>query len=341
MAFRVAINGMGRIGRAILRGILKNYLYEIEVPIVNDINLDVKQLVYLLKYDSTGQGLKNENISMIDDASFDYNGKTIYFSNISDIANIPLAFYDVDIVFDCTGKNTTREALQGYLDAGAKNVILCCPPQTSDIPQFVYGVNHKNLSAGDNIISISSCSNQAIATLLNPFIEKYGIEGCVAKVIRSYTNDQNLMDNVYEPIERGRAAAVNIIPTTVTGYGKIIGAIIPSLRGKVIAQAFRTPTILGGAIDLTINLSDTGLTVDEVNTIMEGYSIDTKDTGCFKYSSEKLVSSDVIGDTSVVTYLSSYTLVNGNTINIVGLYDNENGFAAQAVKTAIYMSTLV
>ena len=341
MGFRVAINGMGRIGRAILRGILKNHLDEIEVSIVNDINLDVKQLVYLLKYDSTGQGLKNENISMLDEYSFDYYGKTIYVSNVSDIANIPLYSYDVRIVFDCTGKNTTREALQGYLDAGAQYVILCCPPQTSDIPQFVYGVNHKNLSASDIIISISSCSNQAIATLLNPFIEKsYRIENCVAKVIRSYTNDQNLMDNVYEPIERGRAAAVNIIPTTVTGNGKLIGAIIPALNGKVRAQAFRTPTILGGAIDLTINLSDTGLTVDEVNTIMEGYSIDTKDIGCFKYSSEELVSSDVIGDTSVVTYLSSYTLVNGNTINIVGLYDNENGFAEQAIKTAIYMGSL-
>lgn len=227
--------------------------------------------------------------------------------------------------------------MQGYLDAGAHYVILCCPPQTSDIPQFVYGVNHEYLSSGDNIISISSCSNQAIASLLKPFIGTYEIDNCVAKVIRSYTNDQNLMDNVYKPIERGRAAAVNIIPTTVSGNGRLIGAIIPALNGKVIAQAFRTPTILGGAIDLTINLSGTSLAKDEVDNLMATYS---KANDNMDYSNDRLVSSDVIGNPSAVLYLSAYTLVVGNTINIVGLYDNENGFAAQAVKTAIYMNTL-
>ena len=333
----VMINGMGRIGRALYRTIVKNFSADMDIVAVNDPNLTVKELAYLLNYDSTGQGLKGE-VTVYDEANISYQSTKTYLYNIPDISSIPIGELGVDIVFDCTGKNITREALQGYIEAGAKKVILCCPPATNEIPQIVYGVNHEYLSAGDNIISISSCSNQAIASLLKPFIGTYEIDNCIAKVIRSYTNDQNLMDNVYKPIERGRAAAVNIIPTTVTGNGKLIGAIIPSLRGKVIAQAFRTPTILGGAIDLTINLSGTSLAKDEVDNLMTNYS---QNNDNMEYSNDNLVSSDVIGNPSAVLYLSAYTLVVGNTINIVGLYDNENGFAAQAVKTAIYMTTLM
>ena len=336
MAIEVMINGMGRIGRALYRRIVKNFSQDIRVVAVNDPNLTVKELAYLLNYDSTGQGLKGEVIVENED-NISYQGINTYLYNILDISNIPIAQWGHIYVFDCTGKNTTREDLQGYLDAGAVKVILCCPPATNEIPQIVYGVNHEYLSASDNIISISSCSNQAIASLLKPFIGIYEIDNCVAKVIRSYTNDQNLMDNVdHSKIERGRAAAVNIIPTTVSGNGKLIGAIIPALNGKVIAQAFRTPTILGGAIDLTINLSGTSLAKDEIDNLMTTYS---KNNDNMDYSNDRLVSSDVIGNPSAVLYLSAYTLVVGNTINIVGLYDNENGFAAQAVRTAIYMST--
>ena len=332
----VMINGMGRIGRALYRTIVKNFSADVQVVAVNDPNLNINQLVYLLNYDSTGQGLKGE-VTVDTEDSILYQSTKTYLYNISDISSIPIGELGQIYVFDCTGKNTTIEVLSEYLNAGAVKVILCCPPATNEIPQIVYGVNHENLSASDNIISISSCSNQAIASLLKPFIGTYEIDNCIAKVIRSYTNDQNLMDNVDSQIERGRAAAVNIIPTTVTGNGKLIGAIIPSLNGKVRAQAFRTPTILGGAIDLTINLSGTSLAKDEVDNLMTTYS---QGNDNMDYSNDKLVSSDVIGNPSAVLYLSTYTLVVGNTINIVGLYDNENGFAAQAVRTAIYMNTL-
>lgn len=329
----VFINGMGRIGRAILRNIITNSITEsgsLEIVGFNDIGMDAYQLAYLLKYDSTGQGLKKHTVRAKDKETVEIDGKEITLYRLPDIANLPLGELTVDVVFECTGNLTASDQLQGFINAAAKKVILCCPPTSTDIPILVYGVNEKNIDYS-NIISIGSCSNQAIASLLHPITLNYTVSSCVAKVIRSYTNDQSLMDNASKNYERGRAASQNIVPSSVSGAGRIIASILPFLNGKVVAQAFRTPTILGGAVDLTITI-DKVPTKDEIDVcLIDSYA---KLHDNIDYSSENLVTSDVIGSHTAVTYLSTYTQIVGNTINIVGLYDNENGFACQAIRTA-------
>lgn len=332
---RVFINGMGRIGRAILRNIMTNSITEsgyLEIVGFNDIGMDAYQLTYLLKYDSTGQGLKNHKISAIDQDNIEIDGKKITLYHLKDIANLPLGELNVGVVFECTGFITTKDRLAEFVSAGATKVILCCPPTSTDIPILVYGVNEKDVDYKNDIVfSIGSCSNQAIASLLHPINTNYTISSCIAKVIRSYTNDQSLMDNAAKNYERGRAASQNIVPSSVSGAGRIIGSILPFLNGKVVAQAFRTPTILGGAVDLTITI-DKVPTKDEIDVcLIDSYA---KLHDNIDYSSENLVTSDVIGSHTAVTYLSTYTQIVGNTINIVGLYDNENGFACQAIRTA-------
>ena len=332
---KVFINGMGRIGRAILRNIITNSITEsgsLKIVGFNDIGMDVYQLAYLLKYDSTGQGLKNHTVEVIDSDTLAIDGTKITLYHLQDIANLPLGELSGDVVFECTGRLTQSEQLQRFIYAGAKKVILCCPPSTGDIPILVYGVNQKDVDyINENIISIGSCSNQAIASLLHPINMNYTISSCIAKVIRSYTNDQSLMDNASKNYERGRAASQNIVPSSVSGAGRIIASILSFLDDKVVAQAFRTPTILGGAVDLTITI-DKVPTKDEIDVcLIDSYA---KLHNHIDYSSENLVTSDVIGSHTAVTYLSTYTQIVGNTINIVGLYDNENGFACQAIRTA-------
>lgn len=327
----IGINGMGRIGRAILKQAITNNL---EIRAINDANMTPQELVYLLKYDSTLQRL-NAQIEAGED-SIIIKGKAIPFTQESEPANIVWGQYDVQYVFECTGKYTTTESASAHLHGGASKVIICSP--STDAPTFIQGANESKYDNSQQIISMGSCSSHAGAVILRLLQDTMGINSAVVKVVRAYTNDQSVMDNANSTYpERGRACAMNIIPTH-TDANKVIGKVIPELNKSLLAQAFRTPTILGGVIDITFT-TDKAYTASEINETLQQNVKNLK--GILDYTTEPLVSSDVIGNTSSVVVLGRYTTAIGNGMfNVVGLYDNENAFAKRCVEMAQYMNSM-
>lgn len=327
----IGINGMGRIGRAVLKQAIINNL---KIVAINDANMTPQELVYLLKYDSTLQRL-NAQIEAGED-SIIINGRAIQFRQESEPANIVWGQYDVEYVFECTGKYTTTESASAHLKGGASKVIICSP--STDAPTFIQGANESKYDNSLQIISMGSCSSHAGAVILNLLNYYIGINSAVVKVVRAYTNDQSVMDNANSTYpERGRACAMNIIPTH-TDANKVIGKVIPELGKSLLAQAFRTPTILGGVIDITFT-TDKAYTASEINEILEQNVKNLE--GILDYTTEPLVSSDVIGNTNSVVVLGRYTTVIGNGMcNVVGLYDNENAFAKRCVEMAQYMNSM-
>lgn len=327
----IGINGMGRIGRAILKQAIINNL---EIVAINDANMTPQELAYLLKYDSTLQRL-NLFVDVADDEIY-IDNRRIFFLRESEPANIVWGQYDVQYVFECTGKYTTTESASAHLQGGASKVIICSP--STDAPIFIQGVNESKYNNSLQIISMGSCSSHAGAVILNLLNYNIGINSAVVKVVRAYTNDQSVMDNANSTYpERGRACAMNIIPTH-TDANKVIGKVIPELNKSLLAQAFRTPTILGGVIDITFT-TDKAYTASEINETLEQHV--KKLTGILDYTKEPLVSSDVIGNTNSVVVLGRYTTAIGNGMfNVVGLYDNENAFAKRCVEMAQYMNSM-
>lgn len=328
---KIGINGMGRIGRAILKQAIEA---DIRINLINDANMTPQELVYLLKYDSTLQRL-NAQIEAGED-SIIINGIAIQFTQESKPANIVWGQYDVQYVFECTGKYTTIESASAHLQGGASKVIICSP--SKDAPIFIQGANESKYDNSLQIISMGSCSTHAGAVILRLLQDTMGINSAVVKVVRAYTNDQNVMDNANSTYpERGRACAMNIIPTH-TDANKVIGKVIPELNKSLLAQAFRTPTILGGVIDITFT-TDKAYTASEINETLQQNVKKLK--GILDYTTEPLVSSDVIGNTNSVVVLGRYTTAIGNGMfNVVGLYDNENAFAKRCVEMAQYMNSM-
>lgn len=328
---KIGINGMGRIGRAILKQAIEA---DIRINLINDANMTPQELVYLLKYDSTLQRL-NAQIEAGED-SIIINGIAIQFTQESKPANIVWGQYDVQYVFECTGKYTTTESASAHLHGGASKVIICSP--STDAPTFIQGVNESKYNNSLQIISMGSCSSHAGAVILRLLQDTMGINSAVVKVVRAYTNDQSVMDNANSTYpERGRACAMNIIPTH-TDANKVIGKVVPELNKYLLAQAFRTPTILGGVIDITFT-TDKAYTASEINETLKQNVKKLK--GILDYTTEPLVSSDVIGNTNSVVVLGRYTTAIGNGMfNVVGLYDNENAFAKRCVEMAQYMNSM-
>ena len=324
---KVAINGFGRIGRCALRQISEKD--DIEVVAINDLT-DSLTLAYLYKYDSVHRTL-DKKVGYEDD-KIEVNGKEITVLQESDPSKLPWKELEVDVVLECTGVFTSGEKAMAHINAGAKKVIISAPAK-DNIKTVVFGVNENILTSKDKIISAASCTTNCLAPVLNLLHKNYNVISGFMTTVHAITNDQETLDIPHKKgIEsrRGRAASLNIIPTS-TGAASQIGKVIPELKGKLDGLAYRVPVGDGSLIDLTV-LVEKETTVDKVNKLFKDNQSDT-----IKIVNVPLVSSDIIGTTNgaiVDSLLTKVIKEDGKTlIKVSAWYDNEWGYTAQMIRT--------
>lgn len=326
---KVAINGLGRIGRYIL----KAGLNDLEFVGVNDV-FDIPTMVHLLKYDSVfgRTGLKiearGEKIAL--------NGHEVPVMNIHDPAKLPWKELGAEIVFECTGKFTNREKASAHLTAGAKKVIVSAPAKDADLT-VVMGVNHKSYDPEKHhIISNASCTTNCLAPIVAVLHKHFGVERGFMTTVHSYTSDQRLMDSPHKDLRRARAATLSQIPTT-TGAAKAVGLVIPELKGKLDGIAIRVPTPNVSCIDLAV-ICKKQLSVEEVNdAFKEAANGELK--GILGFSDEELVSIDFLGDPRSGIVDGPSTKVIENLVKIIAWYDNEAGFSMRMIDFAKYIGS--
>jgi len=331
---KVAINGFGRIGRLVYRQIYK--MEGIDVVAINDLT-SPKVLAHLLKYDSA-QGRFGQDVTSTED-SIVVNKDTIRIYAQKDPAQIPWKDHDVDVVLECTGFFTDKAKAEAHLKAGAKRVVISAPA-TGDIKTIVFNVNHNILDGSETVISCASCTTNCLAPMAQVLDEKFGIANALMTTIHAYTNDQNTQDAPHPKgdLRRARAAAQNIVPNT-TGAAKAIGLVLPNLKGKMDGTAQRVPTLTGSLTELT-SILNKKVTVDEVNAAMKAASNES-----FGYTTDEIVSSDIIGITYGSLYDATQTRVQtvGDTqlVRTVSWYDNEMSYVSQLVRTVKYFAGLI
>lgn len=329
---RVAINGMGRIGRAALKIILDNN--DLELVAINDL-AKAEDVVYLLKYDSVyGRYTKTVEVT---DGNISVGGKSIKFLSERDPAALPWGDLKVDIVFECTGIFTKRDALQKHIDAGAKKVILSAPAKSADVPTVVHGVNQADPS--ETIISTASCTTNCIAPVMEVISRHFGIKKALMNTIHAYTSTQALVDTISDDQRRGRAAALSFIPSS-TGAAKATSKVLPQLEGIFDGLSVRGPVPVGSITDITMVL-DRNTTVEEVNRVLREEADSDRYNGIMGFSDEQLVSSDIVMDTrgSIVDG-SSTQLVDGDMLKVLSWYDNEWGYTSQMIREGVRLSKL-
>ena len=329
---RVAINGFGRIGRLVFRIMDSNPNFE--VVAINDLT-DAEQLAYLLKYDTNHGNYKVDEISFEGDCII-VSGKKIKVYAEKDPANLPWKELKIDEVFECTGYFTKKEDAMAHITAGAKKVIISAPAK-GDVKTIVYGVNQNTLTGKEEIISAASCTTNCLAPVLNILEKNIGIKKGYMTTVHAYTNDQATLDIAHKKginARRGRACAANIVPAS-TGAASAIGKVIPTLEGKLDGSALRVPVTTGSVVDLTLELNR-NVTKEEINKLFEFNSNET-----IKITMDPIVSSDIKGSNLgalVDGQLTNVLDVDGNQlVKIVAWYDNEMGYSAQMVRTALYL----
>jgi glyceraldehyde 3-phosphate dehydrogenase len=326
MAKKIAINGFGRIGRLTFRNLLKKK--DVEVVAINDLT-DNRTLAHLLKYDTT-QGKFDGDVKF-DDEYLYINGKKIICSAVKNPAELPWKELGVDVVLECTGIFLSKEKAGLHLEAGAKRVILSAPPKSDDIPTYVIGANHKDIKATDSILSNASCTTNCLVPLVMTLDGNFGVEQFFMTTIHAYTSDQNILDSPHRDLRRARAGAENIVPTS-TGAAKAVTLVAPHLKGKIAAHAIRVPVATGSLTDLVCVLKK-GATLDEINAAFEK-AANTNLKGIMEFCTDEIVSIDIVGNPHSCIYDSKLTQVNGNTVRVVGWYDNEAGYSARLADLA-------
>lgn len=328
MATKVAINGFGRIGRAVAR-ILLEKKGELELVAVNDL-APVKSLAHLFKYD-TVMGKWSGTVEAKDEAIV-INGKEIKVLSERSPAKLPWADMGVEIVVESTGIFRTKKSEKGgyadHIKAGAKKVVLTVPAKDDIDATIVLGVNDDKLTADVACASNASCTTNCLAPVVKVLNDAFGIEKGLMTTIHGYTNDQNVADMIHSDMRRARAAAMNIIPTT-TGAAKAVGKVIPELNGKLDGFALRVPVVDGSCVDLVAELKKE-VTVDQVNGAIKS-AAEGALKGILEYCDEPIVSSDIIGNPASSVFDSLCTMVMGKTVKIVSWYDNEWAYSSRTV----------
>ena len=330
MTIRVAINGYGRIGRCILRSIFENKRqHEFNVVAINDLS-GIRSTAHLTRYDST-HGRFNSQVE-IDGSHLIVDGHSIKIVSERNPNDLPWKALDVDLVFECTGRFTQRDAAFEHILSGAKKVLISAPGQQADAT-IVYGVNHHILKASDTIVSNASCTTNCLAPVVKPLHEAIGIEHGLLNTVHSYTKDQMLLDGHHSDLHRARSATQSIIPTK-TGAAAAVGLVLPELAGKLDGFAMRVPTLNVSAIDFTF-ISKRPTTVDEVNQVMRQARSDV-----LHINDEPLVSCDFNHYPASAVFDTTQTKVMGNLVKVIAWYDNEWGFSNRMLDTANYMMNL-
>ena len=318
MKINIGINGMGRIGRMILRSIFEGNK-KIEIKHINN-RTNSETCATLLKYDSIHGKFKTD-ISF-DEKSLIVNKKKISFGQETDLNKINWKKYGVDYVFECTGKFNSKDKLQPHLNNGAKKVIVSAPCKNAD-KTIVFGVNESELKKEDKIISAASCTTNCLAPVAYVLNENFGIEKGFMTTIHAFTSDQRILDNSHKDLRRARSASQSIVPTS-TGASKAIGEIIPSLKGKLEGVAMRVPTPNVSLIELVF-CTKKDLSIKKINSAFENFN---KKNKVIEITKEKLVSIDFNHNPASSIIDESLTNVVGNNMGkISAWYDNEWGFS--------------
>ena len=328
MKIKIGINGMGRIGRMILRSIYEGNK-KIEIMHINN-RTNSKTCSTLLKYDSI-HGKFKADISC-DENNLIVNKNKISFGQETDLNKINWKKYGVDYVFECTGKFNSKDKLQPHLDNGAKKVIVSAPCKDAD-KTIVFGVNESELKKEDEIISAASCTTNCLAPVAHILNENFGIEKGFMTTIHAFTSDQRILDNSHKDPRRARSASQSIVPTS-TGASKAIGEIIPSLKGKLEGIAMRVPTPNVSLIELVF-CTQKDLSIEKINSVFEDFS---KKNKVIEITKEKLVSIDFNHNPASSIIDASLTYVVGKNMGkISAWYDNEWGFSNRMCDIAEYL----
>ena len=331
MKIKVGINGMGRIGRMIVRAIYENNYKNIEIKHINN-RTNSETCSNLLKYDSI-HGKFNAEISFDEDHII-INKTKISFSQETDLNKIDWNKFDVDYVFECTGKSNSKDKLLAHLKNGAKKVIVSAPCKNAD-RTIVFGVNEKDLKIEDEIISAASCTTNCLAPVANVLNNNFNIEQGFMTTIHAFTSDQRILDNSHKDPRRARSASQSIVPTS-TGASKAIGEIIPSLKGKLEGVAMRVPTPNVSLIELVF-CTEKELSINKINSAFEKF-INQQKTKILFITKEKLVSIDFNHNSASSIIDASLTNVVGKNMGkISAWYDNEWGFSNRMCDIVYYL----
>ncbi len=327
---RVAINGFGRIGRLAFRRIITTT--DFDIIAINDLG-DANELAYLTKYDTVHRSFHEDLIKAENDEIVVKNSKRIKVYNEKDPANLPWKELNIDLVLECTGKFTKYEDASKHITAGAKKVLISAPSKSDNVKTIVYNVNDNILDGTETVVSAASCTTNCLAPVANLLENNIGIESGFMSTIHAYTNDQATLDISHKKgiaSRRGRACAANIVPTS-TGAASAIGKVIPALNGKLAGGAYRVPVQDGSLVELTF-IPKRPTNADEINQIFIQNQNET-----IKITNDPIVSSDIIGKDVGALVDASSTTINNNMIKVVAWYDNEYGYTAQMLRTAIAM----
>ena len=331
MKIKVGINGMGRIGRMIVRSIIENNYSNIEIKHINN-RTDTETCLNLLKYDSI-HGKFNAEIKC-DENNLLINNYKISFSQETDINKINWKKFGVDYVFECTGKFNSKDKLLPHLKNGAKKVIVSAPCKNAD-NTIVYGVNETEIKKDDKIISAASCTTNCLAPVAYVLNEEFEIEKGFMTTIHAFTSDQRILDNSHKDPRRARSASQSIVPTS-TGASKAIGEIIPSLKGKLEGIAMRVPTPNVSLVELVF-CTKKDLSIEKINSAFQKF-IQKQNKKVLEITSEKLVSIDFNHNSSSAIVDASLTnAVGKNMGKISAWYDNEWGFSNRMCDIAEYL----
>ena len=328
MSVRVAINGFGRTGRALLRAAMKSPR-DIEVAAVNDLG-DPEALARLLVRDSV-HGHFPEPVTLEHDKMM-VGAMAVTMLTESRPENLPWRELGIDVVIECTGRLTSREKAAAHLEAGARRVIISAPAKDVDAT-FVVGVNEDTFDpTRDFVVSNASCTTNCLAVLAKVLDDAFGMEEGFMTTVHAYTDDQHLVDALHKDPRRARGAAINIVPTT-TGAARATGLVLPGLVGRLDGLSLRVPVPDGSVTDLVANLREAP-TAAEVCDAYRAAAEVGRLAGLLEYSEDDLVSTDIIGSSASCVFDSKLTMANGKLVKVLGWYDNETGYSSRLVDLA-------
>ena len=333
MTVKVAINGFGRIGRNVLRGIVEAGRTDIEVVAINDLG-PVETNAHLLRYDSVHGRFPAEVTTT--ETTIDVGTGPIEVSATRNPADLPWSH--VDIVLECTGIFTAREKAAIHLENGASRVLVSAPSAGAD-KTIVFGVNDDVLTAEDTVVSNASCTTNCLAPVAKVLNDAIGIDKGFMTTIHSYTGDQPTLDTMHKDLYRSRAAAMSMIPTS-TGAAKAVGLVLPELNGKLDGVAIRVPTPNVSVVDLTF-IASRATSAEEINDAIRT-AADGPLKGVLGYTDEKLVSQDFNHDPqSSIFHTDQTKVMDGTMCRVLTWYDNEWGFSNRMADTAVAMGKLI
>jgi glyceraldehyde 3-phosphate dehydrogenase len=329
---KVAINGLGRIGRATLKIVMDTP--GLDLVAANDIGAP-DSIAYLLKYD-TVYGRYEKTVDTADDGTLTIGKHRLTLLREENPARLPWASLNVDIVFECTGAFTKRQDLDGHIRAGARYVILSAPSKSGDVETVVHGVNTPQGATA--IISCASCTTNCITPVMEILGRRIGVVKAIMTTVHAYTASQALVDAPHRNARRGRAGAANLVPTS-TGAAAATARALPGYRGRFDGVAVRAPVPVGSLADI-VALAARATTVDEVNRVFTEEAESERYRGILGVTTDPFVSSDIIKDSRAsVVDLGMTQVVDGDLIKVMSWYDNEWGYSSQLVREAMRIAT--